>query len=321
MTLVGITRGLTHVFSPARLSVLIYHRVPAAPDHLLPGEPSAVAFERTMKWVKAAFNVIPLADGVAGMKTGRLPTRALSITFDDGYADNAAVAAPILKRLGLHATFFIATGYLDGGRMFNDTVIEAVRACPDGALDLQPLGLGVHSLASTAERLRAIDAILRAIKYRPESERTDLAEEIAIAANASLPADLMMTSEQAAGVASEGFDLGGHTVMHPILAQIDLDAAESEIVRGRERVSEIAGRRTRLFAYPNGKPSRDYTPAVVDLVRRLEFDGAVSTSPGAARVGSNHFEIPRFTPWDDRPARFATQLWRNLAMVAPTYAS
>jgi peptidoglycan/xylan/chitin deacetylase (PgdA/CDA1 family) len=98
------------IASRDRLSVLIYHRVPAEPDDLLSGEPHASEFEQAMRWIKSTFNVIPLADGVEGIRTGKLPSRALSITFDDGYANNATVAAPILQRLGLHATFFIATG-------------------------------------------------------------------------------------------------------------------------------------------------------------------------------------------------------------------
>lgn len=302
-----------------RLSVLIYHRVPPTPDEMLPGEPCAQAFERTMGWVASVFNVIPLADGVAGIKSGRLPPRALAITFDDGYANNATVAAPILKRLGLHATFFIATGFLDGGRMFNDTVIEAVRGFRGRELDLQALGLGTHATSTGDERRHAVDAILAGIKYRPERERGELADSVSATAGVSPPTDLMMTSAQAAEVARQGFELGGHTVTHPILAQLDIDAARKEIEDGRRRVDELAGRRTRLFAYPNGKPQRDYVQASARLVRELQFDGAVTTSRGAARTGSSPFEIPRFTPWDDRPARFAAQLWQNTARVRPTY--
>ena len=308
------------IASRDRLSVLIYHRVPAEPDELLPGEPHAAEFERTMRWVKSVFNVIPLAEGVEGIKTGKLPPRALSITFDDGYANNATVAAPILQRLGLHATFFIATGFLDGGRMFNDTVIEAVRASRSERLDLEPLGLGAHATASLEERRRAIDAILAGIKYRPEAERADLAEAVARIADAHLPTNLMMTSEQAAGLARGGFELGGHTVSHPILANLDLAAARDEIERGRRCLEELGGRRTTLFAYPNGRPQRDYVKASAELVRELGFDGAVTTSAGAASVGTSPYEIPRFTPWDDRPIRFCTQLWSNLARTAPVYA-
>ena len=159
-------RAALTVASHNRLSVLIYHRVPADADELLPGEPHAAEFERTMRWVKSVFNVIPLADGVAGIKSGKLPARALSITFDDGYANNATVAAPILTRLGLHATFFIATGFLDGGRMFNDTVIEAVRGYRgEGWTSMGSASIGTRR--RVPDRIRAIDAILDRIKYRP----------------------------------------------------------------------------------------------------------------------------------------------------------
>lgn len=305
--------------SRARLSVLIYHRVPAEPDELLPGEPDAAEFERTMRWVKSVFNVIPLADGVEGIKTGRLPTRALCITFDDGYANNATVAAPILHRLGLHATFFIATGFLDGGRMFNDTVIEAVRGFHGKTLDLEVLGLGRHPTSTLAERRQAIDAILQGIKYRPEAERAELAERVAAVAGVRPPSDLMMTSSQVAGLARSGFALGGHTVTHPILSQIEADLARNEIARGRETLEGLAGCRIGLFAYPNGKPTRDYGRVSTRLVRELGFEGAVSTSKGAASTGSDPLQIPRFTPWDTRPSRFAAQIASNLLRVRPSY--
>lgn len=302
-----------------RLSVLIYHRVPQRPDALLPGEPGAAEFEGTMQWVKSIFNVVPLADGIAGLKAGKLPARALAITFDDGYANNARVAAPILRRLGLPATFFIATGFLDGGRMFNDTVIEAVRGFRGDVLDLNAIGLGAHAMATLDERRAAIDAILTGIKYRPEGERADLAEQVADIARVTPPTDLMMSSAEAAGLARDGFELGGHTVSHPILAQVDAATARDEIVRGRARVDELAGRRTRLFAYPNGKPQRDYVAASSELVKELGFDGAVSTSRGAARVGSDPYEVPRFTPWQRTPLRFCAQLLDNMTRAAPVY--
>jgi peptidoglycan/xylan/chitin deacetylase (PgdA/CDA1 family) len=304
-----------------RLSVLIYHRVLPEPDELLPGEPCAAEFDRAMRLVKSTFNVIPLSDGVRGIKAGRLPTRALSITFDDGYANNATVAAPILSRLGLHATFFIATGFLDGGRMFNDTVIEAIRGFKGATLDLESLGLGQHPTGTLVGRRKAIDAILRAMKYRPEAERGELAEQVADAVGVKPLKDLMMTSAQAVGLARGGFELGGHTVNHPILAQIDAAAMRLEITRGRERVEELAGSRVGLFAYPNGRPNQDYGAVAIRLVRELGFDGAVSTSRGAAKVGSDPFQIPRFTPWARRRYRFAAQLASNLVNVEAKYAN
>lgn len=305
----------------ARLSVLGYHRVLARPDPLLPSDPVVGEFERTMRWVRSTFDVISLAEGVAGLRSGRLPRRALAITFDDGYADNATLAAPVLRRLGLHATFFIATGYLDGGRMFNDTVLAAVRAAPGPVLDLGALGLDAYPVATDRERRQAVARILAAIKYRPVAERMALAERIAECAGAALPADLMMTSAQAAGLARQGFALGGHTVTHPILATLDDDSARRELTVGRRQVEELAGRPVDLFAYPNGAPGRDYTAATVRLVRECGYAGAVTASPGAARPGTDPFQIPRFTPWDRGRLRFVARMWNNAVRVEPRLLS
>jgi peptidoglycan/xylan/chitin deacetylase (PgdA/CDA1 family) len=109
------------LLSPAgergRLSILIFHRVLARPDPLSPDEPDVVEFEAQMRWVRSWFNVLPLGAAIDRLYAGTIPPRALAITFDDGYADNEELAAPILARLGLSATFFISTGYLGGGIM------------------------------------------------------------------------------------------------------------------------------------------------------------------------------------------------------------
>ena len=119
-----------------KLSILIFHRVLPETDPLFPDEPDALRFDQVMGWVKTWFNVIPLDAAVDSLKARNLPARALAITFDDGYADNRTVALPILKRHGLSATFFIATGYLNGGRMWNDTIIEAIRGSKAKILEL-----------------------------------------------------------------------------------------------------------------------------------------------------------------------------------------
>jgi peptidoglycan/xylan/chitin deacetylase (PgdA/CDA1 family) len=131
----------------------------------------------------------------------------------------------------------------------------------------------------------------------------------------------MMTSEQAAGLARAGFELGGHTVTHPILAKLDLREAADEIARGRSRLADVAGSPIRLFAYPNGRPDRDYRKATAGIVEELGFDGAVTTASGAARVGSDPFQVPRFTPWDLRAAGFLRQIGSNLFQGTVQHAS
>jgi peptidoglycan/xylan/chitin deacetylase (PgdA/CDA1 family) len=90
-----------------------------------------------MRWIRDWFNVVPLTEAVRGLSSGCLPERPLSITFDDGYADNVNVALPSSPASVCMRTFFVATGFLDGGRMWNDTVIEAIRAHQGDRLDFR----------------------------------------------------------------------------------------------------------------------------------------------------------------------------------------
>ncbi len=297
----------------SRLTILIFHRVHARPDPLFPGELDAAAFESRMAWVKRWFNVIPLGAAIDGLRSGALPERPLAVTFDDGYADNAKLAAPILMKLGIPATFFVATGFLDGGRMWNDTVIEAVRAARGPVLDLAPLGLGEHSMASAASRRAAIEALLGALKHLPLEERDAQAGSVAAVAGACLPTDLMMRSEDVRRLHVQGMTIGAHTVNHPVLNRIADDAARAEIVLGRRRLEDITGTPVRLFAYPHGKPAEDYDLRHVQLVRELGFTGAVTTAWGVARPGADPFQLPRFTPWDRERWRYGLRLLKNLA--------
>lgn len=69
-------------------------------------------FERFCEFFQRHFQVLPLSKQIAGCRESQNMGGTLSITFDDGYRDNFEVAAPILRRLGLPATFFVATGFI-----------------------------------------------------------------------------------------------------------------------------------------------------------------------------------------------------------------
>ena len=319
-------KTLLKPLSPAgergRLSVLIFHRVLPKPDPIFPGEVDAANFDAICRWMKSWCNVLPLDLAVRQLRDRTLPERAVAITFDDGYADNRTQAQPILERHGLPATFFIATDFLDGGCMWNDTVIESIRLCHAAQIDLRSIAkpdgsgdLGLHTIASPADKRSAIGAIIGQIKYLPIAQRRALAGQIADCANVQTPTDLMMTSQQVCEMRQAGMQIGAHTRTHPILATLNADAAQAEIAESRRCLEQLLGERVGLFAYPNGKPGTDYSPESVQIVRDLGFDAAVSTTWGASRTGTDPFQIPRFTPWDRSKlrfgARFASNLWRT----------
>lgn len=295
-----------------RLSVLIFHRVLPAPDPIFPEDVWAAQFDAMLGWLKRHFNVLALDQAVSLLKEGRLPARALAITFDDGYQDNRIIALPLLQKHGLSATFFVATGYLDGGRMWNDEVIEAVRACRLQTLDLQDLDLGLHELPDVAQRRRVIEHIIGRVKYQPVVQRGALTRAIAERAEVRLPDDLMMTSAQVVEMHRAGMQIGAHTVSHPILAVLPPEQVRTEIADGRRTLENLLGERVGLFAYPNGKPGADYREEDVRIVEQLGFDAAFSTVWGAGNNRCDSLQIPRFTPWDRTEGKFMARMAQNL---------
>ncbi len=301
----------------ARLSVLIFHRVLPGPDPLFPGEIDAAAFTAICGWLRRWCQVLPLSDAMRSLADGTLPARACAITFDDGYADNRTIALPILHAHGLSATFFVATGFLNGGRMWNDTVIEALRATDQRALDLRELPGGAATdrpspVNTLAERRATIDNLLQRLKYLPTDARVAATERLAALAKVAPPTDLMMTTEQLRELHAAGMSIGAHTVSHPILAKLDRVAAFDEIRIGKATLEAWLDAPVPLFAYPNGKPGTDYSAETVELARAAGFDAAFSTAWGAAQSGSDPFQVPRFTPWDRTRMRFGLRMAANL---------
>jgi peptidoglycan/xylan/chitin deacetylase (PgdA/CDA1 family) len=303
------------------LSILIYHRVLPASQAPHGGGVTAEEFDSQMRVLRAHFTPLPLVEAVERLGKRSLPPRAACVTFDDGYADNATVALPILQRHGIPATFFVATGYLDGAMMWNDTVIEAVRALPATELDLERWGLGRLRLTDGELRKAAIVRILGALKYLPPDLREARARELAERAGAKPSGHLMMRAEHVRELRSAGMEVGAHSVSHPILTRVSPDVARYEIVESGRRLAELVREPVRLFAYPNGKPGEDYGPEHVKMVREAGYAAAASTAWGVATADTDRLQLPRFTPWDRHPVKFSLRLSLNCRNRSPQLVS
>lgn len=295
----------------ARLSILIYHRVLDEPDLLTNDPCDKKYFETQIRFLSTYFNVLSLPEAIQRLKEGTLPSKAACITFDDGYADNAENALPILKKLGVPATFFITTGFIGGGMLWNDKIIELVRIAPGDTLDLSAIDLGRHAIDSLEERRRTLISLIQAIKYRTLEERNVLIEQLFQQIPAALPDNLMMTADQIRQLHQAGMEIGGHTVSHPILVHTDDETVYTEIVDGKTRLEDIIQTPVRFFAYPNGKPKQDYLPKHVAMLREIGFEAALATAWGAASQDSDLHQLPRFTPWDTERTRFILRMVHN----------
>ena len=291
-----------------RLSVVLFHRVLEEADPYRTGDPTREQFDAIVGWLADAFRVMTVAEASQALAESRLPARALCITFDDGYADNLKYAVPILQHHGVRATIFCTTAYLDGTVMWNDATIEALRAWPDDDIDWREYELGLH--VGRGERPQLAPTILNQLKYREQNERDEIAAKLAQQAGANT-AHLMLNPDGVRALTAQGMEVGGHTHRHPILTRLDSQTANREIADNKTQLESLLDAEVVSFAYPNGRPGRDFAREHTEMVAAAGYRSALTTAPGTATAAQDPFELPRFTPWERDCGRFMARMLQN----------
>jgi glycosyltransferase involved in cell wall biosynthesis/peptidoglycan/xylan/chitin deacetylase (PgdA/CDA1 family) len=312
----SLPQKIFSMMSPAgpagRLSIMLFHKVPQHADPLVPGDLTLDRFEHLLDFVTANTHVLPLSEAVAALQRGTLPSRAVVLTFDDGYAEWVENVAPALRRRNLPATFFVTTGQLQGEALWHERIAAAVRALPDDNVKL-PYGFGKYSKLDTLDsRVRLVDKLQERLKYTSLSERMDAIAQLEAQACRPLILPRGFDVASVRTLHSQGFEIGAHTIDHPILNECSLQQARDEIGGCRDALEAIIGGRVDSFAYPNGRPGTDFGAHHVDIVKACGYKAAVTTSSGAASRRSDPFQLPRFSPWGRSDNQITFQLTRNL---------
>ena len=299
-------------FGRPALFILGYHRVTAQPSHFSPLAVDPAEFEAQIAWFRSRFDLWPLGR-VIGWLEGRDPLRrdTLVITFDDGYADNLSVAAPILERHGVPATFFVSTGPTCRGTQFwwdelrhglqrvavgagsRPGVEAAVAAAPP---PLRPLVLGYLRAAPDAtragpSRAEAARALGRAARSFPQADLAPWFAVLRVTPGEPDAEDERLTPEGILGLARRGFEVGAHGVTHAALSRIDPASLAAE-VQGSIDDLRALGIEPTAFAYPYGDAG-ERGGAVERAVRDTGVRLAVTTEERPMRSDESWLRLPR----------------------------
>jgi peptidoglycan/xylan/chitin deacetylase (PgdA/CDA1 family) len=254
------------------------------------------AFRLQMAFVRRAYSVLPLGELVRALTAGRpLPPRALTITFDDGYADNHRLAAPVLREFGLPATVYVATGGVDGGPPLWTSAVRVLVAA--AGHELRVPGTAPLPLGSARQRAAAVRRLTDTLVPLPAAERTARIAAVAEAVGVDVAATLrgaMLTWAQLRELATTGWTIGAHTVTHVNVALAPAAEAEDEIGASRDAIAAVVREPVVHFAYPNsGGRHRYFDAEVTGILRRLGFHSGATSQPGALRAGTDPFALPR----------------------------
>jgi peptidoglycan/xylan/chitin deacetylase (PgdA/CDA1 family) len=252
----------------------------------------AALFRQQLAFLARTRKLVTLEELVNHLAQGRDGSGMTSLTFDDGYLNNATIAAPILRELGVPATFFVATGFLDRRRwLWNDRLENALHRSALRSIEAGPRTRSLENVEQRRLLLREKKRELKLLPWR-EAEASVERFEQSLEVEAGEPRGIheFMEWNDAARLNSWGFSVGAHTVNHALLSRVPLEEARQEISASRDRVIAMVGRCNPVFCYPNGKRA-DYTDQVVDYCRG-EFLAALSAEPGLARK-EELFELRR----------------------------
>jgi peptidoglycan/xylan/chitin deacetylase (PgdA/CDA1 family) len=117
-----------------RVPALLYHRIgPTIPGTLPNLTLSPGRFERQLLWLaQHGYQGIRASEWIKASETGDgLPSKPVLITIDDGYADAADHAFPILRRFGFSATAYVVTGHVGTTNVWDQQTGSAALALMD----------------------------------------------------------------------------------------------------------------------------------------------------------------------------------------------
>lgn len=270
--------------------IIGYHNV--APTAFWRDHPDAGAKGLALQvgWFRRIGNLVSLGDVIAARTEGRpLPRRAIAITFDDGYRDNADVAAPMLDAMGVRATFFLVPGFLDGTvEAWWETAAWAVN---DGTRPTatvrgrtMPSGDAMHP---------EVQGFMNDVKALTRAEREQAVEDLVEAFAPRGPRPTLFMDWEAARTLARTQNVGCHTEAHAILARETPEAQRDDLDGCRRRLRSELGVAAEALAYPNGQPG-DMDAHTTAAVTAAGLTGAVTTIDGWVTADTDPLMMPRY---------------------------
>ncbi|MDR2111720.1 MAG: polysaccharide deacetylase family protein [Candidatus Accumulibacter sp.] len=301
-----------------KLSVFVFHKIPETFDPLRPNDLDLAQFIRLLDFIQENFLVLPLGDALKRLSGGVLEQGCACLTFDDGYPEWMSGVLPLLEKRSLPATFFITVGQFLGRPMWHERLARIMKRAAGNRLDTSEYRLPPLPMASLQEKQKSLRALEHHFKYLPPLLRDVYLASLEKQCGVSTGDVPVMTEEQLRAVSSRGFEIGSHTVDHPILGLCDTETALNEIGGAREILEGMLRVPVKAFAYPNGRPHVDFNHRHVEMVRQAGYDYAVTTQWGAATAATPVHQMPRFTPWGPDTTHVHLQVIRNL-LARPEY--
>jgi peptidoglycan/xylan/chitin deacetylase (PgdA/CDA1 family) len=306
----GITRWVGNTrWRKNRLLILCYHGVSLADEHEWHTElfVTAAFLRRRLQLVREfGCQVLPLGEAVKRLAGNSLPSKAVVLTFDDGFHNFHASATPILEAAAMPATVYLSTYYCVHQRPMLSLSIRYLlwKARSNSHPPAILLGLPISGSLQSADYRQGLAASLLEAAHALAPDRLaqmqwleGLAIELGVPWREFLDSRVLnlMTPDEVSAVSRRGMDVQLHTHRHRTPRDDTLFVGEIE--QNRQLISEMTGTRATHFCYPSG----DWDQRFLPLLRSRDVVSATTCVAGLAQSSDNPLLLSRFIDTQHQP--------------------
>ena len=294
----GILRCWARLSPPSAL-ILCYHSVSDQRAEqsaiIAPGiTVDADRFEQQMSILQKEYCPVTL-DDIADCLERKKPfsRRAVAVTFDDGFADNYHLAAPIMEKYGIRGAIYLA--------------VDAVRR------QELPWYCRLHYLFhkaadQEAERSYAQSCVVLE-KEQLEQRITQIESLFDHKLGVSAPSPSMMTFEQAKELIQRGHIIGSHTLSHGTAGLLTAEQLHREIGEANQILEQELGVPVQHFSYPHPyQIDPQWSEDSLKETQKTGYKTAVLTQSGTVKQGANPLLLPRLYIGNESAEQFRWKL-------------
>lgn len=274
------------------VSIITYHHV-ADHDPAYPYDPDvADATPAQFRWQMEAIarhcTPIGIDELLRAIDGAPLPKNPVMVTFDDGYLSCHDTALPILRAVGIRATFFVATSFIADRKLYwwERVALLVNQGTKRGTIKYPR---EVSLVPRDPATRRAIDDLIKDAKHLDlERFLTDVAHALGVAWTRELEVEyangLIMTWDHVRALSRAGMDVESHSRTHRVLQTLDAAELESEIAGSREDLEAQLGRPIRAIAYPVGRRLGHGTERIRAAIAAAGYRIGLSNASGVNRI-------------------------------------
>jgi peptidoglycan/xylan/chitin deacetylase (PgdA/CDA1 family) len=274
------------------LSIVTYHHVqeddPSYAYDPDVADATPAQFRRQIETLAKYCTPVGIDELIRAVEGEPLPKNPIMITFDDGYRSCHDVALPILRAVGVRATFFVSTSFIEERRLYwwerIALALSHTKVARTTITYPRPMEL---DLADTRLRRTMNDLVKNTPGLDVDRFLAELCVALRVEWNYEVEREyangLIMTWDQVRAMTRAGMDVESHGRHHRVLKTLDDDMLHAELSGSRADLEAGLGRRVRAVAYPVGRSIAN-EPRIRDAIASAGYRIGLTNASGVNRV-------------------------------------